>query len=261
MKLTVVIPVYRAEVFLSEAVRSALIQPETLEVILVEGASPDNSLKICRELVRQHSQVRLLQHDGGVNKGAGASRTLGILAADTEFIAFLDADDYYLPDRFGLAENILESDASIDGAYEAIGRHFERETIEEEWFRDNKGRITLTTVTKRVSLEKLFEKQAPIGLYGYTSLDGLVVKRKMLERVGMFDENLRLHQDTAMFVKLAAAARLVAGNLNKPVAMREMVDSYEDYDPKKIRAYCISRFSPSVIINRLDEIYREAISL
>ena len=77
-EVSVVIPVYNAAAFVTQAVESALAQPEVREVVLVEDCSPDDSLAVCRQLAEKYPQVNLFQHPGGVNRGAGPSRNLGI---------------------------------------------------------------------------------------------------------------------------------------------------------------------------------------
>ena len=78
MEVSVIIPVYNAAAYVGQAVRSALEQPETREVILIEDGSQDTSLQVCRELEGAFDSVRLLRHPDGKNLGAGASRNLGI---------------------------------------------------------------------------------------------------------------------------------------------------------------------------------------
>ena len=100
MKVSVIIPVFNAEKFIRKAVESVLDQSETGEILLIEDTSPDNSLKICQELEEKHDRVRLLRHDDLLNHGAGATRNLGIRNAKFDYVAFLDADDFYLKGRF-----------------------------------------------------------------------------------------------------------------------------------------------------------------
>ncbi len=77
MKISVIIPVYNAEKYVRNAGESALQQPESGEILLVEDNSPDNCLQLCRDLEREYEIVRLLRHADGRNHGAGASRNLG----------------------------------------------------------------------------------------------------------------------------------------------------------------------------------------
>src|ERR1035437_7890425 len=104
MQVSVVIPVYNAAKFVRQAVESALLQPELAEIILVEDASTDDSLKECQKIAADHPIVHLYRHGGGKSCGAGATRNLAIRKSSCEYIAFLDADDYYLPSRFVVAK-------------------------------------------------------------------------------------------------------------------------------------------------------------
>jgi glycosyltransferase involved in cell wall biosynthesis len=217
MQVSVIIPVYNAEEYVTKAVESAMLQIETGEILLIEDCSPDNSLKICLELERKYEKVRLLRHPNGQNKGAGASRNLGMLHAQFDYIAFLDADDYFLPDRFSVAEKIFKKYRHIDGVYEAIGMHFYDESAKEQWL--GTGGELLTTMQENVDPNKLFEQLVDIGK-GYIHLDGLVIKRKLIKESGLFFEHLRLHQDTAFITQLAAVGYLVPGRLDTPVALR-----------------------------------------
>ncbi|WP_283250741.1 glycosyltransferase family 2 protein [Chryseobacterium capnotolerans] len=62
MRISVVIPVYNAEKFVSQAVDSVLQFDEVHEIILVEDESPDNALQICQQLAEKHERVKLYQH-------------------------------------------------------------------------------------------------------------------------------------------------------------------------------------------------------
>jgi glycosyltransferase involved in cell wall biosynthesis len=153
MQISIVIPVYKAEAFLQEAVASALIQPETAEVLLIEDNSPDGSLDVCRRLVESDARVRLLRHPNGENRGAGASRNLGIRSSKHEYVAFLDADDFYLPGRFEIPRQLFASQARIDGVYEAVGVHYQNDAARHRWL--SAGGKELTTLTEKVAPEAL----------------------------------------------------------------------------------------------------------
>lgn len=219
MRVSVVIPVYEAAEFVEEAVESALSQPETSEVVLVEDGSADDSLEVCRCLQRSYEEVVLHRHPDGANRGAGASRNLGISVASGPYIAFLDADDVYLEGRFERAGELLTSRSGIDGVYEAIGARFQDARARERWRARGDG--GLTTMSRRVEPEGLFEALVERDRGNFT-LDGLVVRREVFRRSGCFFEDLRLHQDTALLVQLAATCRLVPGRLDSPVALRRV---------------------------------------
>jgi glycosyltransferase involved in cell wall biosynthesis len=220
MQVSVIIPVYRAAKHVAEAVYSALAQPETAEVILAEDGSPDDSLAVCRALAAECAQVRVYQHARGRNRGAAASRNLGLCQARAEFVTFLDADDYFLPGRFTVAGERLVNDPSLDGVYEAMGCHFETPADAERWRAVH--RSELTTMRAPVAPEALFEAMTPIGAYGYCPLAGYVIRRAAADRAGGFDSHLRRHDDTAFQIRLAATARLAPGRLGEPVVVRRV---------------------------------------
>ena len=141
MKISVIIPVYNAEKYVSQAVKSALQFEEVYEVVLVEDKSPDNALQVCRELAENNSRVKLYQHPDQGNHGAGASRNLGIEKSEGDFISFLDADDYYLPNRFD-AEKELFKNNDVDGVYGAIGVHYYSEKAKEQYYKVFGDRLT-----------------------------------------------------------------------------------------------------------------------
>lgn len=219
MKVSVIIPVYNASRFVQEAVESALSQPETAEVILIEDGSSDDSLKVCQGIDRKYRNVKLLRHLSGNNRGASASRNLGIQNVSSDYIAFLDADDWYLPGRFAVAIRLFERDAEIDGVYETMENVFENDTARREWFRRNNSRMT--TLTERVPPNELLKTLLERGK-GHFHLNCTVVRKRLLWRVGLFDQHLKLGEDTAMCVKMAAVGRLVPGRLKEPVAMRRI---------------------------------------
>ncbi|WP_250253755.1 glycosyltransferase [Chryseobacterium sp. Marseille-Q3244] len=226
MKISVIIPVYNAEKYISKAVESALQLDEVYEIILIEDKSPDHSLQRCKELAQKHNQVKLFQHPDLGNHGAGASRNLGIEKAAGEFIAFLDADDYFLPNRFD-AEKELFKDPKIDGVFNAIGTEYLTEKGKEE-FISNINDSELLTVNYPAEGHEVFR-----GLLGLTSkafgsfftLDALTVRRHSLESKKLrFNEALRLHQDSDFIIKLAHQCHLKSGIIDIPVAMRGMHD-------------------------------------
>ncbi len=230
MKVSVVIPVYNAEQFVRNAVISALDQPGTAEVILAEDNSSDDSLDVCRSLEKEFRCVLLVRHPDGENHGAGATRNLGVRNATMEYLAFLDADDFYLADRFRVAAELFNEQEDIDGVYEAIGVCFEDEEAENKWISYEDSDIT--TLSERVCPDKLCNLLLEGGK-GTFSLDGLTVKRRIFEKCGFFFENLRLHQDTAMIIQMAQFGRLYPGRLDTPVAMRRVHSgnrSISDFD-------------------------------
>ncbi|AZA87215.1 glycosyltransferase family 2 protein [Chryseobacterium shandongense] len=219
MKISVIIPVYNAEKYVSQAVESALQFDEVFEIILIEDKSPDNALEICRELDKKYSRVKLYQHLDKQNHGAGASRNLGIVMAEGDFIAFLDADDYYLPNRFD-AEKELFKNPNIDGVYGALGVHYYSEKARNDYYKVFGDR--LTTVYEKHDPKDVFTGQLGMkGSFGLIHLNTLTIRKNALNRMDSFFKNsLRLHQDTEFLFRLSYCISLYPGILDQAIAIR-----------------------------------------
>lgn len=223
MNVSVIIPVYKAEKFVRKAVESALFHSEVKEVILIEDASPDNSLEVCKTLVTEYDRVVLYQHKNGKNKGAGGSRNLGILKATHEFISFLDADDYFSEIRFVKEKGNFKNNLKVDGIYGATGTHYIDEFGAKIWGERGLNEQSLTTINKQILPSDLFDSLIWFNNtnYGYFHLDAFTLRRnKLLSSNILFDEDLRLHQDTVFIQQCAYYLKLFTGEINKPIAFR-----------------------------------------
>jgi glycosyltransferase involved in cell wall biosynthesis len=104
-----------AERFLEEAVQSVIGQTYPhWELLLVDDGSSDGSTAAARRLAEQHpDQVRYLEHPGHCNLGMSASRNLGLQHARGEYLALLDADDVWLPEKLERQVAILEAHPEV----------------------------------------------------------------------------------------------------------------------------------------------------
>ncbi len=111
VRVSIVTPFLNAGPFLREAVESVLAQTcPDWELLLVDDGSRDDSTAIAQAFAAAHpDRIRYLTHPGRVNKGASASRNLATSVARGEFIAFLDADDVYLPDKLAAQVPLLDA--------------------------------------------------------------------------------------------------------------------------------------------------------
>lgn len=217
MEISVTMPVYNVEPYLEQAVESALAQPETAEIIIVEDGSRDAGWTICQDLAQRDSRIRLFRHPNGENRGLAVSRNLAISQSRCEYLAFLDSDDYYLPGRFTKAAQLFAEDPKIDGVWEAVGLSFEDEETRRRFSDPDRA---LHTIIAGFDPDSLL--QDLIQNKGWFHFDGMVVKRSLMERTGPFEENVRTGTVLGMEFKMAAAGRIVPGSLDKPVAMRRM---------------------------------------
>ena len=93
-KVSIIIPVYNAELYLREAIESVLRQTYTnFELILINDRSSDNSGAICREYGEKDARIVLLENDTEMH-GPGPTRNIGLEHAAGEYIYFMDADDW-----------------------------------------------------------------------------------------------------------------------------------------------------------------------
>ena len=236
MNISVITPVYNAENFIVQAVESALQFEEVWEIILVEDQSPDNALEVCRNLAEKHDRVKLIQHPDKKNHGAGASRNLGMENATGDFIAFLDADDYFLPNRFD-AEKKMFQNPEVDGVYGALGVHYYSEKAREQYFPTYGN--TLTTVYKKHAPEDVFPGQIGLrGSFGLFSIDALTLRKSSLDKVKPWMKtHLRLHQDSEFLFRISYYLKLFPGILDEAVAVRGVHENnrISQLDSKKIK--------------------------
>lgn len=212
--ITVIIPVFNTERFIARAIESVLIQPEVDEIIVIDDGSSDNSIEIVRNLEKTNQKIKLLFHEHRANKGPAATRNLGIINAKNEWIAFLDADDYYLEGRFSISGPIINNQA-IDGVYEAV---IPEESSDNPLVNKVKS-FEIQTLEKNIPPEKLFFESSPIGNKGLFAMNGFSARKSLLIKCGMFDENLRIGEDILLWLKLKIAGKLVGGSLEKPISV------------------------------------------
>ena len=219
--ISVIIPVYDGQRFIKKAILSVLQQPQVTEIIVVNDGSLDGTQVILDELQLQNSKIKVYHHKDKLNKGRSASRNLGIQKATGNYIAFLDADDYYLENRFVNDIKVFQENKDCDGIYNAVGSHFYREVTQEEttWHQ-----LELNTTKKGIEPDFLFDALIS-GKYGFFQIDGLTVKKTIFDKTGLFNENLVVSEDSDLFWKMALKTKLVGGILDKPIAKRGIHDS------------------------------------
>lgn len=174
-----VIPVYNGASYLGAAVASILAQSyRPLEVIVVDDGSTDATGEVARAF---GEPVRYVRQD---NAGPAAARNRGIAEARGEFIAFLDADDLWYPDKLTRQIGELRADPALACSVCLIQNFWVPElAAEAEAWREH-----------------------PRGgpLPGYVS-DGIVVRRSAFERIGDFDHQLGHGDHADWFLRLRAA--------------------------------------------------------
>lgn len=216
--ISVIIPVYNCERFIEKAIMSVLQQAEVTEIIAVNDGSTDATQFILEKLQSHHPALKVYQHKNSANKGRSASRNLGIQKATGNFIAFLDADDYYLENRFVNDMKLFQQDKKSDGFYNAVSLHYYR-LITSKDVEASK----LDTLTHKIESRNLFDALFH-GKSGHFHIDGLTVKKSVFEMTGYFNEELVVAEDTELLWKMAIKCRLESGIIDEALAVRGIHD-------------------------------------
>lgn len=211
MKISVIIPIYNCEKWLDACIQSVVTQAHVEEIILIDDGSIDASYEIASRWAFTEKKATLLSHVGRANCGRSATRNLGIQSAKEEWIAFLDADDTYLPSRF---DHIQECEG-IDGYYDSIKTEYVDEKLKESF------NEALTGVRDKVNCNHLFDYLIT-NPESHFSLNGLVIKRSCVLDIDGFDESLELGEDTDLIWRLADRYCLRPSGRTQPVAIRRV---------------------------------------
>jgi len=137
VKISIIIPVYKVEKYLSRCLDSVLSQTYTdFEVILIDDCSPDSSGAICDEYAKKDKRIKVIHREK--NGGASAARNLGLETCKGKYISFVDSDDYIVPEYLGTLVNVLESnqaDVAQCGFYHVVNEVVEKN--EQVTFQEN----------------------------------------------------------------------------------------------------------------------------
>jgi glycosyltransferase involved in cell wall biosynthesis len=184
--VSVIIPVYNGIQYVSEAIESVLDQVFTdYEIIVINDGSPHTE-DLERKLDPFRGDIRYLKQE---NRGPGGARNTGILAARGNFIAFLDADDYWLPDFLSEqlsfiyrnpAIDLVYADAILIGDSPLAGKTF----------------MQTTPTEGEVTLESLLDERCTVVL------SGVVARRQKIIDAGLFDERFRYAEDYDLWLRL-----------------------------------------------------------
>ncbi|OUT08551.1 glycosyltransferase family 2 protein [Campylobacter concisus] len=122
MSVTIIMPSYNSEKFIVESVESVLAQTySNWELIIVDDCSPDDSNKIITKYVDNDSRIKLIKLQK--NSGPAVARNTAIEAANGRYIAFLDSDDVWLPNKLETQINFMHDNdlAFTYSSYRLVG--------------------------------------------------------------------------------------------------------------------------------------------
>jgi glycosyltransferase involved in cell wall biosynthesis len=198
---------FNAEMFFEETIKSVFAQTyDYWELILIDDGSIDNSTQIALHYAKKNSdKVKYLEHQGHQNFGQSASRNLGIQNARGNFIAFLDADDIWLPQKLEKEINIFAVQPEAGMVYSSTLTWFSwtgnPKDIERDWIRTLECQPD-TLVRPPTLLKHCLQRKAlpPCP-------SSVMIRRELIEEVGGFEESIqRMFEDQVLFAKIGLKA-------------------------------------------------------
>jgi len=172
-RVSAIIPVFNGAAFLADAlesVRAQAVAPD--EIVVVDDGSTDGSA----EIASRHPGVSVVAHDA--NRGLPAARNTGLAAAVGDVIAFLDADDLWVPEKTGLQLDRLRHDPDVD----IVVGHTQRTRL-------------VTRDDGTTAFEPWSEPELAL------SLGAALVRRRVFDVIGDFDESLPFTNDWDWFLR------------------------------------------------------------
>ena len=196
--VSVVMPAYNARPFIEDSIRSVLNQDyPNIELIVVDDGSKDGTPEAAEKF---DSRVKVLRQN---NSGPAAARNRGIAAASGDFIAFLDADDIWLPGKLALQVQYLQAHPDVGVVFGGFLR----------WYPQTGG--SFTSAPKPENLDSPLKLSPKHSGWIYTTLllDNVIhiitamVRRSVIETVGSFDESLRTGEDYDFWLRVSRQFR------------------------------------------------------
>jgi glycosyltransferase involved in cell wall biosynthesis len=168
-KVSVIVPIYNVERYIARTICSVLAQTySNFELILVDDGSPDRSLEICRRF--DDPRIRIVRQ---ANRGLAGARNTGIRHAQGDYIALLDSDDLWLPEK--LSQHVMHLERSPH-----VGISFSRSAFIDEHDQPL-GVYQMPQLTKITAPYLLCRN--PIG-----NGSAPVLRRAVLEEIKFFDD-------------------------------------------------------------------------
>ncbi|HWA18748.1 MAG TPA: glycosyltransferase [Devosia sp.] len=199
LDVDVVIPLYNKGPYIAQAVRSALGQSHApRSVIVADDASTDGGREAVAAIAADDQRVRLLVSDAAMPRGAGSARNRAVRETVAEFVAFLDADDFWNAEKLAAQLPVM--------ADPAIGTvHCGARVVTSD------GRCVAELYPPPPPPPSQIFDEIRLGRYSVTgSSSAVLTRRSLLERAGPFSDEAAFAEDWDMWVRLAALSGFVA---------------------------------------------------
>jgi glycosyltransferase involved in cell wall biosynthesis len=198
-KVSVVCIFHNEERFLEEAVESVLSQTyPDYELLLVDDGSVEASTRIAADYARRFpARIRYLEHPGHANRGMSATRNLGLTHAHGELIAFIDADDVWLPHKLAEQVALMQANPQVAAVCGAVLRWKSWDGGRDRYIFSGHMRDACS-MPPDTSLALY-----PIGIARTPPPSVVIIRRSAIEEVGGFDERFTgMCEDQAFFAKI-----------------------------------------------------------
>ena len=223
--ISVVIPTYNRAAFVVAAIESVLAQTYPhVEILIVDDGSTDETSEKVRELIelnsREGATVKPIRYIHQNNQGPSRARNQGIAKAQGSWIAFLDSDDFWLPEKLELQVRTLERFEECGACYtnarlvDTSGLNTTAFEVSRRPYNDFMGVVPDETI----QLAKAF---------GGSWIQTLVVRRDLVQQIGGFDPGMPWAEDRDFLFRLSLVTRFCY--VDKPLAVIERTTI--DVDP------------------------------
>jgi len=207
-RVSVVMPFLNVRPYLQEAVQSVINQTYgRWELLLVDDGSTDGSEVIAEEMARSDPRIRIFAHSGRMTRGASAARNLGLRNAQGEYVALLDGDDVWLPDKLAEHVPLMDSNPDITMLYGNTLYWYSWTGAAEDRDRDSLPTIGVP-VDARIAGSRLLQ----LGLLGVAAVPctcSTLIRRDAIEKVGGFEQEFRhIYTDQIFYMKLLSDAQV-----------------------------------------------------
>ena len=185
-KVSVVIPAYNQAHFIAETIESVLAQTfQDFEIVVIDDGSTDNTPEIVSSF-----PVRYFRQE---NQGPPSARNRGIELSNGEYIAFLDSDDV-------LMENALQKGVEVLDSHPEVGFSYGQASM-----MDEDGHIYRVRKSSFLDSSAIVDGKEQIREVLFSNriaTSAVMVRRQCLDEVGVFQEELRTHQDLEFFIRV-----------------------------------------------------------
>lgn len=192
--IDVIIPTYNQGIFIVDAIKSVetqTLKPKTIYII-DDGSTDDTSTVVSEYIKTSSTPIVYKQKENG---GPNSSRNMGLSLSNSEFVAFLDADDKWHKDKLQEQINTYKNTS-----FKKLGLVYSRyETINSKGEIDTLAQIVaLDKEIRGYAYEKLLSGNRILG-----SASAVLIKKEVFSEVGIFDESLRFGEDWDMWLRIA----------------------------------------------------------